>query len=272
MITKWKSGDKISIKKRFNEMQRLIKPFIKKYKKPVLVHATSNETNFRKIINEGKIKVPYKKETNHSYIETILGIYPCIFLSLGFAYSCSYNFKYSFIFDLDYVKKCDYYKNSVSYQCYKSVAQYLAEKNPEDLEKLAKKSKVCKKVVDKFYNVSYLGKKRVLFDFWKCEKEIFDMINRSSKKKELIEIIRNVADDKYVRYPKSERKSMEKYKEDSVPEVIVKKDINLKKDDLFLGFYIKGKIPRAIRNKLIEDYSDKIIFDGKKIIKVKELR
>jgi len=270
---KFKNGDKISIKKRFEEMQELQKPFIEKYHKPVLVHATPNTQLFKKILKEGKLKVPNIKNISigHSYIERMLGIYPCIFLSLGFAYASSYNFKYSFIFDLDYLNETDYYKNSISYQAYKAVVQYWDKNNPEYLEKLASKNKMCREVIDKFYNIEYLGKKRVLFDFWKCEKETFDLINEYPKKKELLKLINKIVNEKYAKFPKSKRIAMKDCFDDAVPEIIVKHDISLLKDKLFLGFYIRGNIPKDIKSILLKKYGDKILFVGKKITSISEL-
>ena len=56
-----------------------------------------------------------------------------------------------------------------------------------------------------------------------------------------------------------------------IKKVIIKKDINLLKDKFFLGFYIMGDIPKDIKSLLLKDYSDKILFDGKKIRKIGEL-
>lgn len=273
MKVKFKKGDKISIKKRFEEMQKLQAPFIKKYHRPVLVHATPNSKLFKKILTEGKLRVPEIKYMNveHSYIERMLGIYPCIFLSLGFAYASSYDFKYSFIFDLDYLKKTDYYKNSISYQAYKAVIQYWDEHNPEYLEILAKKNKMCRKVINKFYNEEYLGKKRVLFDFWKIEKETFELIQKYPKKKEILKVIRGIVNKKYAPYPLSRKIAMKNCFEDAVPEIIVKKNINLLEDKYFLGFYIRGEIPNDIQKLLNLKYKDKILYDGKKIKKILEV-
>ena len=257
MNLKFRMGDKISIKKRFEEMQKLQEPFIKKYSKPVLIHATPDNKLFKRILKEGKLRVPNIKDIKieHSYIERMLGIYPCIFLSLGFAYASSYDFKYSFIFDLGYLKKTVYYRNSISYQAYKSVAQYLSKHNPEQLEKLANKNKMCRKVVDKFYNEEYQGKKRVLFDFWKIEKEAFELIEEYPKKKELLRIIKEVANKKYVPYPASRRIAMKDCFEDAVPEIIVKEDISLFDNENFLGFYIRGEVPKDIKS-LVHDMMD----------------
>jgi hypothetical protein len=191
---------------------------------------------------------------------------------LGFAYSASYDFKYSFIFDLDYLKKSDYYRNSISYQAYKAVVQYWDKNNPEYLEKLANKNKTCRKVIDKFYNDEYLGKKRVLFDFWKVEKETFDLINEYPKKKALFRLIKNIINEKYSPYPNSKRIAMKDCFNDAVPEIIVKHDISLLKDSLFRGFYIKGNIPKDIKSLLKRDYSDKILFNGEKISSVADLK
>ena len=34
----------------------------------------------------------------------MVGMYPCVFLGVGFMYASSYDMKYSFIFDLSYLK------------------------------------------------------------------------------------------------------------------------------------------------------------------------
>ncbi len=273
MRNKFKKGDKISIKDRFSEMRELLKPFIKKYNEPVLVHATPNSSAFKKIIKEGKLKVPLiSKNIKHSFIERMLGIYPCIFLSLGFSYGAAYDFKYSFIFNLNYLKNSNFYINSLSYQSYKAVVQYWDKNDPEYLQKLADKNATCKKVVDKFYNEKYQGKNRVLFDFWKVEKETFDLIQKYPKKKELIRIIKEVVNEKLLRYPSSLKWTKQNYIEENVPEIIVKNDINLKDNKDFLGFYVRGKVPSDILRRLKKEYPNKILFDGKKIIEIKELK
>jgi len=64
MRKEFKKGEKTSIEWRFKERKRLLKPFIKKYGKPVLVHSTTNLAKFEQILNEGKLKFP--KETESS--------------------------------------------------------------------------------------------------------------------------------------------------------------------------------------------------------------
>ena len=39
-----------------------------------------------------------------------------------------------------------------------------------------------------------------------------------------------------------------------------------------MGFYISGRIPRDILDILKRDFSDKILFDGKKIVEIKNLK
>ena len=274
MRTKFKKGDKISIKKRFEEMQLLLKPFIKKYHQPVLVHATPSSVLFKKILDEGKLRIPNieNAELEHSFIEKMLKIYPCIFFSLGFAYASAYDFKYSLIFDLEYIKNSDYYRNSISYQAYKAIVQYWDKNSPEYLEKLAKKSKICRKVDDKFYNDEYRGKKHVLFDFWKAEKETFELIQEYSKKTELLKIVKEIINNKYVPYPASKKIALVDCFNDVVPEIVVKKDISLLENKYLLGFYIRGKIPHGIKSLLIREYPNKILFDGKKIISIDKMK
>ena len=55
------------------------------------------------------------------------------------------------------------------------------------------------------------------------------------------------------------------------PEIISKKPVNLLNNKDFLGFYIRGNIPKDILKMLQREYSDKILFDGKKIIKINQL-
>lgn len=273
MKNKFKKGDKISIKQRFAERAVLIRPFIRKYNQPVLVHSTPSDAIFRKILKEGKLRVPNVKDTavDKAYLERMFGIYPCIFLSLRFTYSSDYRFKYSFIFDLDYIKKAKYYMTSMSYKYYKTIIQYWDKHNPEYLEKLANKNKTCREVIDKFYNEEYNGKKRVLFDFWKVEKETFELFEKYPKKKEVIKILRDSMNSKFLKYPASLKNAKKEYSGDNTPEIIVKKDINLKKDKLFLGFYIIGKIPEDLKDILKRDYPDKIFYDGKSIGSVGDL-
>lgn len=270
-MKKFKKGDKISIKKRFQEMGRLITPFIKKYHEPVLVHSTPNSATFKRILKEAKLKVPNKNNVNkNAFIEKKFKMYPSIFLSLGFAYACAYDFKYSLIFSLDYLKVLDYYKNSISYQAYKKIIQYLDKHDPRCLERLADKNLTCKEVLNKFYNKTYLGKKRVLFDFWKIEKETFELIQNHPKKESLMKIIQKVIGKKHILYPFSKKVALKDYTIDIVPEIISKEDINLLNNEYFLGFYIRSKIPNDILTILKNKYPNKIIFDGKKIKIIKE--
>lgn len=263
----FKKGDKISIEERLNQRQNLIKPFIKKYNKPVLVHSVHDKKTFKKILKQGKLRLPKehngKKKT--PYMERILGIDNCIYLSLGFIYASAYDFKYSLIFDLDYLKELDYYKNSISYRCYKDVIIYLDKYNPKVLEKFSKENKKTKEVMNKFYNEKYKGKTKEMFDFWKIEKETFEMIVNHPQKKKLKEIIKKRARKYLIKYPCSVRQAKKDYCGERAPEIISRRQIKLKDNPYFLGFYIKGKIPQDILIILKKNYSKKIFFDDKKI-------
>lgn len=259
-----------TIKQRFVDRRRLLKPFIKKYNNPVLVHAINEKKIFKRIIEQGKLKLPNKHDSKKKtpYMENILGIGNGIYLSSGFVYLTAYGWKYNVIFDLNFLKDCTYYKNSVNFQCYKAVVDYWYENDNNYLEKLANKNKICREVVDKYYNEEYNGKKRELFDFWKIEKIVFEFITKYSKRKEIEKVIKKTAQRFLKKYPNSLKDAKTSYLTEKTPEIISLKEINLLTNKNFLGFYIDDKIPSDIKKILKDNYSDKILFDGKKIKKV----
>jgi hypothetical protein len=266
--------EQLTIKERFKIRTKLLKPFIKKYGSPVIVHSTDKKSIFKKILNEGELKLPkmHCSLKKCPYMERFLGIDNAIYYSLGFVYKTAYDWKYSLIFDLGYLKELLYYRNSVIYQCYKSVVNYWYKYDKEYLEKLANKNKTTRAVVNKYYNEEYNGKTKTLFDFWKIEKETFEHINRYKNKKKLIKIIKDT-EKKFVRkYPFSKTDSKKAILNDRVPEVIGKKKNILLKNPYFLGFYIDGKIPKDIKVILNKKYHNKIIFDGRKIKIIGEIK
>jgi hypothetical protein len=272
MDEKFKGGDKISIKKRIRKLRKLLQPFLNEYGEPILVHATPSDKLFKKIIVEGKLKVP-KGEINkkHLYIEKLLRLYPSIFFSLGFQYFGSYNFKYNLIFDLNLLRKSKYYRKSIGFQCYRSAFRYWEENNPEYIDKLKNKNKICKEVINKYYHQKLNGKKKTIFEFWKIETELIELIRQYPKRNELIKIFKKILKEKYLSYPNSVNAAVEDCKKEYAPEIIVKRDVPLSKNKDFLGFFISGKIPTNVKNILIKNYADKILFDGKRIRKVRYL-
>ncbi len=270
MTHKSLTKEKNSIKQRFVKRRKLLKPFIKEYNTPVLVHAINEKNVFKKILEKGKLKLPKKHNSSKKtpYMEKYLGIDNGIYLSLGFVYLTAYGWKYNLLFDVNYLKGCKYYKNSVNYQCYKAVVDYLDKNDKEYLDKLAKKSKKAKEVIDKYYNEEYNGKKKTLFDFWKVEKEVFDLIKKYPKQRELKKVIKKTEEKFIKKFPYSMRDAKKSYLTERTPEIIGLRDINLLTNKHFLGFYVEGKIPSDLMKIMKEKYSDKIIFDGKKIKKV----
>jgi hypothetical protein len=267
MRKEFKKGDKISLKKRFEERERLLKPFLKKYNQPVLVHSTPNLKKFKQIIKEGKLIFPKETafEKRHSFVEKSFGLEKSIFFSLGFVYATAYDFKYSLLFSLDLCKKLVYYRNSLAYACYKGVVDYWDRNDREMLDKLAKKNKLCKSVVEKYYSEKYKGKNKTMFDFWKCEKELYELIGNYPKKKQLLDIIKKIERKLLYKYPSSVRIAKKDCLTDKAPEIISKKPVSLKRDKSFLGFYLKGRIPLEIKKILKKEYKGKIFFDGKRM-------
>ncbi len=273
MMYKFFKKEKDSIKQRFIHRKKLLKPFIKLYGNQVLVHAMDSKIIFKKILKEGKLKIPKKHSSPKKtpYMETLLEINNGIYYSLGFVYLVAYDWKYNLIFDIRYLQNCKYYKNSVSYQCYKAVIDYWHRKDKDYLEKLANANKQTREVVDKYYNEEYGGKKRMLFDFWKIEKHVFSFIEKYSDKREVIKIIKET-EKKFIKdFPSSLRDAKKSYLTERIPEIIGFKENNLLMNDYFLGFYISGEISKDIMAILKKKYSDKIIFDGKNIGRISEI-
>ncbi len=267
----FRKGEKTSIEWRFKERKRLMKPFIAKYKMPVIVHAVHDLKVFENILKGGKLKLPgqHNSPKKCPYMEKFLGIDNSVYYSLGFVYSVAYDFKYNLIFELDYLRDLTYYNESIIYRCYKAIIDYLDEYDYEYLQKLANTNKNTKRVIHKYYNKKYKGKTKMHFDFWEIEKETFDAIMNYPNKKELIKMIDERSRKFIMKYPKSVESAKKDYLKENIPEIIGRKENNLLKNKHFLGFYIKGKIPKEIMEIIKSKYADKILFDGNKIEKIK---
>ena len=70
----------------------------------------------------------------------------------------------------------------------------------------------------------------------------------------------------------SKRDSKKSIYTELTPEIISLKDIDILTNKYFLGFYINREIPKDTQKILKEKYPNKIIFDGRKIKKVNELK
>jgi len=265
--------EKLSIKDRFIERRKLLRPFINKYKRPVLVHAIDKKEVFKKVLEEGKLKLPnsHSSPKKTPFMEKILRIDNGIYYSLGFVYLTAYDWKYNLIFDVNSLKGMIYYKNSVNYQCYKAVIDYWYKNNKDYLEKLANTNELCRRVVDKYYNEEYKGKKRMLFDFWKIEKYVFKFIQNYPNKKEIYSFIKRVENKFTKKFPASLNDAKISYLTERTPEIIGLNEVNLFKNKNFLGFYIDKEINKDIMSILKKKYPDKIIFNGIKIVKISDI-
>lgn len=256
-----------SIERQFNERRKLLRPFIKKYGKPVIVHSVQDVRIFKKILKDGKLKLPSKhnspKKTPH--MEKFLGIDNCIYYSLGFVYFSAYKWRYNLIFELDYLKNAIYYKNSLSFKIYRKIVDYWYENDRNYLEKLANVNSKTRDVINRYYYEEYEGKVRRILEFWKIEKELYNAIFEYPDKKRLIKIIKKTAKQCFIGYPLSKRHVKRILNLNKAPEIIGKKENDLLKNPDFLGFFIPGRIDKNTLKILREKYSGKIIFDGKKI-------
>jgi hypothetical protein len=119
-------------------------------------------------------------------------------------------------------------------------------------------------VVDRYLNEEFRGK-RIFFDFWEAEKEIFEWVMNYPHKKVIWKIIKGVKANSFMAYPYSVRHAKKNCMSATVPEVISHDEINLLTSKYFLGFYINGKVPRDIERILRNKFCGKIFFDGKRI-------
>jgi hypothetical protein len=270
MEKSFKKEFKGTLKEKFRLRKKLIKPFLKKYKEPVIVHATHNEKTFEKILKEGKIKLPKEHNTRKKcpYMEKLLKIDDSIYYSLGFIYSTSYNFKFNFLFRIGYLKYLKYYTGSVVYNCYKRVIDYWYNFDKEYLKKFENYNKITREVMNKYYYKEYNNKARCLFDFWKVEKILFNFIKRYQNKKKIEEIINKAKKEKFIKFPNSLKSAKKDCLIERAPEIIGNTNNDLLYNRFFLGFYIYKKIPKKIMKTLKEKYPNKLLYDGKKIKRI----
>lgn len=257
------SKEKYDLEQRFVERKRLLVPFIKRYKHPVLVHGIYNKTNFKKILQAGCLKIPKNHTISKDvYMEHILGIDNSIFYSVGFVYFTAYGWKYNLIFDIGYLNECTYYENPVNYGCYKAVIDYWIKNDKKFLSKLEENT-LFKDLMIKYRSTD-------VFEYWKIEQYTFENILKYSKHKTLMLLIKKTASKYYKNHEKSIA-DVKKYYLTKVPEVICFKNNDLLKNKYFLGFFIEGKVSKDIKTILKIKYPDKILFDGKKILSIAEL-
>lgn len=262
-----------SIKRQMKERKSLSLKFLKYHKHPIIVHSVHHENVFNKILEDGKLKIPrtHTSPKKTPYIERFLGIDNCIYYSLGFVYYSSYKWKYNLIFDIKFLKRLVYYNNSVNFQAARAIVNYWYENDFKYFEKFSNTNNVTKEVINRYLTESYNGKVRKILDFWKIEKELFEYIDSYKNKKELIKIIKDTGKKHLLKFPSSEKDAIDCYLEEKAPEMIGKRENNILKNPYFLGFFIYGKLEHKLRSILKEKYSDKILFDGKDIKKIKDI-
>lgn len=253
---KFKPGDVLE------EKVRKMKPFIRKYGHPIIVHAVEDKETFLKILGEGKIKLPKKhnKRKKSPLMEKFLGVDNSIFLSIGFDYWVNYNFKFNFIFDWGILKESDYYWRPLPFKCYTDIAKWWYKNDRTYLEKLGNKNKLCREVVDKFVWSLTSDSYKNFFEFWKIEEIVFDFILKHPKKATLFKIAKKRMNKLKRTYPYSKVLSKRDWNSNRCPEIIHPKGIDLMKSPYFLGFFIDGKIPANVKKILEERYGDKIIY------------
>lgn len=267
--------ENVFIRKNLNlELRKKISnDFVEMFGKDVLVHSVKDFNIFKKIIKEGKLKLP----RNHSspkktpQMERILGCDNTIYFSTGFYYVADFNFEYSFIFDIDLLEVMDFYYKPLIWNCFRRIVDYWYDNDIDYLEDLANVNNETRLVVDKYYEFN--GIKRDFFDFWRIEEETMNHILNYKDKKILFEIVKSVEKELKLEFPDSKNYTIKNTKNlETLPEVICRHEINLLNNDSFLGIHMSNLALFKDIKGLFENYNKGlIIFDGKKIVKLAEL-
>jgi len=262
---KWKDIKKIKVK--------MLKPFVKKYGHPVLVHALNDSHSFMSILKSGEIRLPknHNNKKKSPYMEKLLNTDNSIFFSIGFLYWAQYGYNYNFIFDWGILKDSKYYYRPLALRCYTKIVNWLYENDRKYFNKIGLLSEKCQKTIDHFiYCKEDPQSTPLFFKFWETEEKIlFNFIMKHPRKVLFLKFIKKIERKTIRSYPYSKRLIKNKWDKDIFPEINYYKDIDLMSSPYFLGFFIDGKISKVAKKILREKYKGKIIFDGKKIRVIK---
>ena len=264
---------KKSIQAQFELRWKLLKPLLRKYKKPVIVHAIHEEKVFRRVLKEEKLKLPRSHQSPQKtpYLEKVLGLDNCLWYSLGFVYHSSYHWKWNLLFDLNSLKNLEYYTNAVNFKAARKVIEYWHDHDKKYLDKFEKTNAITREVMHTYYHKSFAGNVRKNFEFWKVEKELYQHIMNYPHKKKLIRLMKKEARNLRLLYPASKKDAIVKCLTVKAPEMVKKSENTLSTNPHFLGFFIPGHIGKRTLTVLKEKYLEKILYDGKKIRKIKQI-
>lgn len=240
----------------------------KNLKIPVIVHAVPNEKIFKKIIMDGKIKIPKKHKTKKRtpLMENVLNTNNCIYLSLNFDYNAQiFQWPYGFLFDLKSLKEFKFYKEFLIWTSFKKTIDFL-DKHDKEFVLEMKQNKKLKQIIETYYSSD-----KTMFQFWKAEKEIFKYIMNSKWKTQIIKEINKNKKELFLKYPKSKKYAKKVYRvSEKNKEILSHKDILLR-DHNFIGLYVKKghlkKIKKTI-NELRKIKKSFFIYDGEKTIEI----
>ncbi|MFH1649206.1 MAG: hypothetical protein ABIA93_01520 [Candidatus Woesearchaeota archaeon] len=245
-----------SISERFHQREALMKPFMKRFGEPVLVHAVDSEKSFVNILKSGKIKVP-RAGGKTAYMDALLGIGPSIYFSVGFVYATAYGFPYNLVFRLSLLKELEYYKTSLSYSCYRAVMEYWYEQDKDYFRKVWHHDSETERVIRKYLCVPFQGKVRRRLDFWRIEAQLKHYIDTYPKKKVLLKLVSEQRSKLRIGIKKARFHAIGSLAKKEVPELMCDHDISLS-NSAFVGIQIQGKISPRIK-RLLSAYQSKLI-------------
>lgn len=241
----------------------------RKFSSPVITHAVLDKKIFLKIIKESKIKIPSetKQIRENKFLESFFKIKDCVYFSAGWEYNSTYHhWPFAFIFKANILKEKEFetFKTFIISQGWMNVLRYWKDYDLDYLRSLSEYSQNAKKQVKIFL-------KRDACSYWVFENELSIFLDSYKDKKKIFNVLKKFKESNVVK--NSNASSYVKqhfFDEDSKRrmEIVSHKRVSLDSKN-FLGFYIRGQIPKDIKAILQNEYKGKILFNGKEIKVIK---
>lgn len=253
-----------SIEERFKERHRLAQLTIEELGESAIVHSVKDPAIFTAILTDGCLKLPHKNtlDKKTTLMEKMLGLDNCIYLSAGYVYATSFNWKYNLLFSVDIIKEMTYYAHSINYQAYVKIINYWTTKDKPYIKKLLEHNNQCRTIIKE-----HVEQNKPLA-FWKIEETLDTFIKDYPYQEQIQKIFSELKSTLLKKTTEAKKDAKTIHQEERSPEIISFKKIQLEKNPYFIGFYIKGDIAEDITNILKKKYPGKILFDGNTFKKI----
>lgn len=240
----------------------------KKYPGKVLTHATKNKKTFLQIIQDKTIKIPSEHNSKRwtPYMEKHTRIDNCCYFSAGFDYNTMHHqFEYSFLFKPSLLKNKNFetFKTFLISQSWVLFQRYLLKHDKDSLLKLRNKNSKTKKQIDMLLEKTWN-------DWWHIEPELAKLFDNHKDKNKIIRKIKEFRKKMKLSNSYSPKYISTHYFDDDYSkkiEIVSHKSVSLDIPE-FIGFYVEKNKLKTLLPLLKKEFPGKIVFDGKKVIKL----